>query len=112
MVAAIAGGAWAQNKQNKKSRSKKATATHIRTQMPDTAGMAAANIWADQKMKHLSIEEKVGQLMFVRVPLTMTKKQQREFERNFLQRHRCHTAGTYPPLPEAQSPPTHGYHRR
>ena len=83
MVAAIAGGAWAQNKQNKKSRSKKATATHIRTQMPDTAGMAAANIWADQKMKHLSIEEKVGQLMFVRVPLTMTKKQQREFERNF-----------------------------
>ena len=41
----------------------------------DTVGLAAANRWADKEMKHLSLNEKVGQLMFVRVPLTMTKKQ-------------------------------------
>lgn len=49
----------------------------------DTVGVAAANRWADKQMKHLSLSEKVGQLMFVRVPLKMTKKQQHEFEKNF-----------------------------
>ena len=49
----------------------------------DTAGLAAANKWADKKIKHLSLSEKVGQMMIVRVPLTMTKKQQHEFEKNF-----------------------------
>ncbi len=49
----------------------------------DTVGLAAANRWADKEMKHLSLNEKVGQLMFVRVPLTMTKKQRHEFEKNF-----------------------------
>ena len=48
----------------------------------DTA-LAAANKWAVKKMKHMSLNEKVGQLMVVRVPLTMTKKQQHEFEKNF-----------------------------
>lgn len=39
--------------------------------------------WAEEQMAHMSLEEQIGQLMFVRVPLTMTKKQQREFEKNF-----------------------------
>lgn len=49
----------------------------------DTTGLAAANLWADNKMKQMSLEDKVGQLMFVRVPLTMSKKQQADFEKNF-----------------------------
>ena len=84
MVAAVASGAMAQNnkKSSKPSPAQKVKQT-VRTILPDTNGLAEANLWADKKIKHMSMEEKVGQLMFVRVPLTMTKKQQREFERNF-----------------------------
>ena len=39
--------------------------------------------WADSKMKHMSLDEKVAQLMFVRVPLTMNKKEKKQFEKNF-----------------------------
>lgn len=81
VIATMAGGVSAQNKRHKKNTAKKTTVVH--TVQPDTTGIEAANIWTDKKMKHLSLEEKVGQLMFIRVPLTMTKKQQREFERNF-----------------------------
>lgn len=49
----------------------------------DTAGLGAATQWATQELKHLSLEQQVGQLMCVRVPLTMTARQQKEFERNF-----------------------------
>ncbi len=48
----------------------------------DTTGIAAANRWADKQMRHLDLDEKVGQLMFLRVPLTMTKKQQNAFEKS------------------------------
>lgn len=84
-VCAIVGTGSAQNKRknHKNSRSKQTVTKTVRTQHPDTTGLAEANLWAANKMKHLSLEEKVGQLMFVRVPQTMTKKQQREFERNF-----------------------------
>ena len=58
------------------------TKTQQKQTSRDTA-LVAANAWADKQMKHLSLEDKVGQLMFVRVPLTMTKKQTKEFERNF-----------------------------
>ena len=89
ILAAIAGTASAQNKnkrrnsKNSKTINKERVATSKSLLKEDTSGYAAAIRWADKQMKHLSLEEKVGQLMFVRVPLTMTKKQQREFERNF-----------------------------
>ncbi len=51
------------------------------TATADTVGMAAANRWADQQMKHMSLTEKVAQLMFVRVPAKMNKKQQKEFDK-------------------------------
>ncbi len=70
-------GAQAQNK-NAKKRSSTKTAVSERKK-----NVEAAAQWADEKIKHLSLEEQIGQLMFVRVPLTMTKKQQREFEKNF-----------------------------
>lgn len=85
IVATIVGSASAQNKskKNKAPQSKKTTSVQTRELQTDTSGIAAANLWADKKMRHMSLEEKVGQLMFVRVPLKMTKKQQREFEKNF-----------------------------
>ncbi len=44
----------------------------------------AADNYADKKMKHLSLEEKVAQLMFVRAPLSFSNNKQRhEFEKNF-----------------------------
>lgn len=49
--------------------------------------ISQANQWADKQMKNMSLEKKVAQLMFVRVPSKMTKKQQREFEKNFSHRH-------------------------
>ncbi|MCR5193444.1 MAG: serine hydrolase [Bacteroidales bacterium] len=48
----------------------------------DTAYQAAVE-WAESKMKHMSLDEKVAQLMFVRVPLSMNKKQKKQFEKNF-----------------------------
>lgn len=71
----------AQNKNNHRK-----TRKVEKTTVQDTSGLASANAWADKKMKHLSLEEKVAQLMFVRVPLTMTKKQQHDFEKNFTKR--------------------------
>lgn len=65
--------------------SKKKAITKNEKETVDTA-MSAANRWADAKMRHLSLEERVGQLMFVRVPMTMTKKQQHDFEKNFSKR--------------------------
>ncbi len=45
---------------------------------------SAADRYADKKMKHLSLEEKVAQLMFVRAPLSFkNKKLRHEFEKNF-----------------------------
>lgn len=70
-------GAYAQRGKNRK------TSARTTLSVRDTNGMAAANRWADMKMKKMSLEEKVGQLMFVRVPKTKTKKQQRQFEHNF-----------------------------
>ena len=64
------------------NRSTKQTANKKNLTVKDTT-IVAAKQWADKKMKHLSLEEKVAQLMVVRVPLTMTKKQQHEFEKNF-----------------------------
>lgn len=86
LIAAVASGASAQNNRSKKqkhSRNKQSVTTQKLTAQPDTNLITEANFWANKKMKHLSLEEKVGQLMFVRVPLTMTKKQQKEFEHNF-----------------------------
>ena len=78
---------------NSEAQNHKRTNHHLRKQstihsvtIKDTCGMAAANTWADKKMKHLSLDEKVAQLMFVRVPQTMNKKQQHEFEKNFTKR--------------------------
>lgn len=64
------------------NRSTKQTANKKNLTIKDTT-IVAAKQWADKKLKHLSLEEKVAQLMVVRVPLTMTKKQQHEFEKNF-----------------------------
>lgn len=47
---------------------------------------AAAN-WAEKTMAKMTLEEKVGQLIVVRVPTNMTKKQQRDFEKNFDEYH-------------------------
>ncbi len=45
---------------------------------------SAADRYADKKMKHLSLEEKVAQLMFVRAPLSFkNNKLRHEFEKNF-----------------------------
>ena len=45
---------------------------------------SAADRYADKKMKHLSLEEKVAQLMFVRAPLSFNNNKLRhEFEKNF-----------------------------
>ena len=75
----------AQNNKGKNSKQRKSnnTARVEKTTVTDTAGLSAANAWADKQMKHLSLEEKVGQLMFVRVPTSFTKKTKREFEKNF-----------------------------
>lgn len=82
LFAGLTVGAQAQNK--KKSASTKSTTMVKETKASkDTAGYAAAYRWADNKMKHMSIEDKVGQMMFVRVPQKMNKKQKREFEKNF-----------------------------
>ena len=85
IMAALVCSASAQNKNKNRNTNKSKQTTTVKTisARPDTAGLTAANAWAVQKMKHLSLEEKVGQLMFVRVPTTMTKKQQSKFERNF-----------------------------
>lgn len=86
LIVTTAGCASAQNNRTKKqktSSTKQTASEQFRSIRPDTTGMADAIKWADKKMKHLSLEEKVGQLMFVRVPTTMTKKQQRAFEKNF-----------------------------
>ena len=48
----------------------------------DTTALAA-NRWVDKQLAHMSLEERIGQLLFVRVPQTMTKKQRHEFEKNF-----------------------------
>ena len=83
--------------QNKKAPSR--TSTKPTLTVSDTTGLAAANHWADKQMKQLSLSEKVGQLIFVRVPLMMTKKQQNAFEKNFT-RHKvggvCFFKGTAP----------------
>ena len=75
----------AQNNKGKNSKQRKSnnTARVEKTTVTDTTGLSAANAWADKQMKHLSLEEKVGQLMFVRVPTSFTKKTKREFEKNF-----------------------------
>ena len=94
LVVLLSGDAAAQSNKNAKntksrktaqtqSSSKKTTSDKGKTITIDTTGYAAANAWASKKMKHLSLEEKVGQLMFVRVPTSMNKKQRREFEKNF-----------------------------
>lgn len=81
--------------QHSKKQAKHRASTH--TSQPDTSGMAAANRWADQQMKHMSLTEKVAQLMFVRVPTSMTKKQQKEFDK-IIHNHRvggiCFFKGT------------------
>lgn len=93
LALAVAAGASAQS--NKKGQNKKSTnkgrVTTTTTKKPqtthtvDTVTLAKANEWADKKMKNMTLEQKVGQLMFVRVPTRMSKKQKREFDKNFTQ---------------------------
>ena len=96
LVFALSFGAAAQSNKNKKSKQqkkktqttavapkKKTQTTAVAPAVKDTSGIAAANAWADKQMKHLSLEERAAQLLFVRVPTSMKKKQQREFEKYF-----------------------------
>ena len=70
--------------QNKNRNNTKQAKTHkMESLKKQPAEILAANQWADKQMKRLSLEERVAQLMVVRVPLTMTKKQQDAFEKNF-----------------------------
>lgn len=82
ITASLTAPVFAQSK-NKKATSRPAT----NAVQADTVGMAAANLWADKKMKHMSLTEKVAQLMFVRVPTNMTKKQQKEFDKIIRNQH-------------------------
>ncbi|MBQ9474086.1 MAG: serine hydrolase [Bacteroidales bacterium] len=49
-------------------------------QSPPASNAALADRWADSVLATLSLKEQVAQLMVVRVPRNMNKKQQREFE--------------------------------
>lgn len=53
-----------------------------RDEMPVQPLPYAASQWADSIANTLTIEQKIGQLMVVRVPLDMSKKEARKFERN------------------------------
>ncbi len=77
-------GAAAQ-KGKKKTSKKKTVQQEVvnKKTVTDTTGLADATQWADKKMSHMSLKEKVGQLMFVRVPTKMNKKQKREFDKCF-----------------------------
>ncbi len=85
VAASFAIAAYSTNLLSAQNSKKNVRATNVATasKMKEDVNKAKALKWVDEKMKHLSLEEQVGQLMFVRVPLTMTKKQQREFEKNF-----------------------------
>lgn len=48
---------------------------------PDSAQLAAATRWANSQMSKMSLEQKIGQLMFLRVPTNMTSKKQKEFDK-------------------------------
>ncbi len=68
----LVSGAAAQNNKNKKKNNRKRPNTSVKsTPRPDTTSLADAVAWADAKMKHMSLSEKVGQLLFVRVPTSM-----------------------------------------
>ena len=54
---------------------------------PKTSKAEACNRWADSVMDRLSLEERVAQLMVVRVPLSMDAKQKRKFEKLFTESH-------------------------
>ncbi|MCR4828807.1 MAG: serine hydrolase [Bacteroidales bacterium] len=51
------------------------------TTAPSAAAASAADAWADNRMALMSLDEKVGQMLFLRVPSNMTPKKQREFEK-------------------------------
>lgn len=74
--------AQAQNNRHPKAQASKQNAKSA-VAKDDIVKRSDADLWADKQMRHLSLDQKVGQLMFVRVPLTMTKKQQTAFEKNF-----------------------------
>ena len=57
------------------------------TEPADTGRVAAANKWADTKIKQMSLIDKIGQLMFVRVPQKMNNKQKAAFEKSFTKYH-------------------------
>ncbi|MBQ9587924.1 MAG: serine hydrolase [Bacteroidales bacterium] len=78
----LAYAAMAQPGKAERTTAKQTTAKQATTERA-AANRAAANQWADKQMKQMSLEKRVAQLMFVRVPQSMTKKQQREFDRLF-----------------------------
>lgn len=72
LVAAVSvGGANAQHKRGKHHKIK-AVKEELKMASP-------AERWADSLMEKMTLEEKVGQLMMIRVPLNMTKKAETKF---------------------------------
>ena len=60
----------------KTTASKPTTSNATRYSSADTA---AASQWARNVMKDMSLDEKIGQLMFIRVPTDMNKKQRKDY---------------------------------
>ncbi|MBO4751275.1 MAG: serine hydrolase [Bacteroidales bacterium] len=82
-------GAYAQKHKRGKNHKKVSTET-VMTATP-------AERWADSLMDKMSIEEKVGQLMMIRVPINMTKKAESKFLDLLVSNHVggvCFFAGT------------------
>lgn len=71
----------AQNSRQNSKRQNNSTAITPKMTAADSAELAEADAWADKKMAHMSLDEKIGQMMFLRVPTNMTSKQQKEFEK-------------------------------
>lgn len=68
---------------NRRPAARPAAPARTNTLVNDSTELAAANAWADQQMRHMTLNQKVGQLLFVRVPVSMNKKQQKAFDKNF-----------------------------
>lgn len=96
LVILVAVPANAQHKGKKKYKSN--ISKQLNKPTPETIrNRVQQNIWVDSVMNTLSLDDRIGQLMMVRVPIKMSAKQQQNFEKLITQYHVggvCFFAGT------------------